>query len=168
MRIDTMWRRPGGGGKQYQTQEDKMRVTHGAIVAAAVLAAACDVGSGTIGISGVGGSGAATHLVFTVQPSTTHAGLAISPAIQVVAASASGATDPTFTNSVTMVLGTNPGGGTLSGTATIQAVSGVATFSNLSINNVGAGYTLVASTPTRTPVTSAAFTITATGPVAPR
>ena len=146
-----------------------MRVTHCAIVAAAVLAAACDAtGSGIIGISGVGGSGAATHLVFTVQPSTTRAGVAISPAIQVAAAASSGATDPTFTNSVTMALGTNPGGGTLSGTTTVQAVSGVATFSNLSINNVGAGYTLIASTPTRTPVSSTAFTITAAGPVAPR
>jgi hypothetical protein len=146
-----------------------MRVRHCTIVAAAVLAAACDAtGTGNIGISGVGGSGAATHLVFTVQPSTTHAGLAISPAIQVAAASSAGATDPTFTNSVTMALGTNPGGGSLSGTTTVQAVSGVATFSNLSINNAAAGYTLVASTPTRTPVSSAAFTITAPSPVAPR
>ena len=146
-----------------------MRMMHCAIVAAALVAAACDAtGSGNIGISGVGGSGSATHLVFTVQPSTTHAGLAISPAIQVAAASGAGATDPTFTNSVTMALGVNPGAGTLSGTTTVQAISGVATFSNLSINNAGAGYTLVASTPTRTPASSAAFTITAPSPVAPR
>lgn len=146
-----------------------MRVRHCAIVAATVLAAACDAtGTGNIGISGFGGSGTATHLVFTVQPSTTLAGVAITPAVQVAAANSSGATDPTFTNSVTVALGTNPGAGTLSGTTTVQAVSGVATFSNLSINNVGAGYTLTASTPTRTSATSAAFTITAATPVAPR
>jgi hypothetical protein len=146
-----------------------MRMRHHMIVAAAVLAAACDsTGTGNIGISGFGGSGAATHLVFTVQPSTTVAGAAIAPAIQVAAANGSGTTDPTFTNSVTVALGANPGSGTLSGTTTVQAVAGVATFSNLSINNPGAGYTLIASTPTRTSATSAAFTITAVTPAAPR
>jgi len=38
-----------------------------------------------------------------------------------------------------------PGGGTLSGTTTLSAVSGVATFSNLSIDKSGAGYTLTAA-----------------------
>ena len=41
-----------------------------------------------------------------------------------------------------MAIGTNPGGGTLSGTTTVAAVAGVATFSNLSINKAGTGYTL--------------------------
>ena len=37
------------------------------------------------------------------------------------------------------------GGGTLSGTTTVAAVGGVATFSNLSINKAGTGYTLTAA-----------------------
>jgi hypothetical protein len=147
-----------------------MRVRHQAMIAAAILAAACDLGTGTstIGISGFGGSGAATHLVFTVQPSNTVAGAAIAPAVQVAAANAAGSTDPTFVNSITVAIGANPGGGTLSGTTTVSAVAGVATFSNLTISNAGAGYTLIASTPTRTPATSAAFTVTTATPVAPR
>ena len=146
-----------------------MRARHCAIVAVAILAAACDsTGTSSIGISGFGGSGAATHLVFTVQPSNTVAGAAITPAVRVAAASSSGSTDPTFVNSVTVALGANPGGGTLSGTTTVSAVAGIATFSNLSISNAGAGYTLIASTPTRTPVTSAAFTVSTTTPVGPR
>src|SRR5690606_37365248 len=54
----------------------------------------------------------------------------------------------------------NPGGGTLSGTATATAVAGVASFSNLSINRSGVGYTLQA-TGTLTIATSIAFTISA-------
>ena len=38
-------------------------------------------------------------------------------------------------------LGANPGSGTLGGTLTVAAVNGVATFSNLSINKAGTGYT---------------------------
>ena len=44
-----------------------------------------------------------------------------------------------------MAIGTNPGGGTLSGTNPVAAVSGVATFANLSIDKAGNGYTLTAS-----------------------
>src|SRR5204862_4998609 len=52
-----------------------------------------------------------------------------------------------------------PGGGTLSGTATVSAVSGVATFSTLSIDKSGAGYTFTAASGALTGATSAAFTI---------
>ena len=51
----------------------------------------------------------------------------------------------TDTSSVTIAIGTNPGSGTLGGTLTVAAVNGVATFSNLSINKAGTGYTLTAS-----------------------
>ena len=146
-----------------------MRVRHQTMIAAAILAAACDAGTGTgtRGVSGFGGSGAATQLAFTVQPSNAIAGAAITPAVRVAAVSSAGSTDPSFANSVTVTIGANPGGGTLSGTTTVSAVAGVATFSNLSISSAGAGYTLIASTATRTPVTSAAFSITTATPVAP-
>ena len=65
---------------------------------------------------------------------------------------------------VTVAIGTNPSGGTLSGTKTVNAVAGVATFSGLSIDNIGTGYTLVASASGLTSGTSTAFDITSKGP----
>src|SRR6266550_2163971 len=55
-------------------------------------------------------------------------------------------------------------GGTLSGTTSVNAVNGVATFSTLSINNAGNGYTLTASASGLTGATSTAFNITAPPP----
>jgi hypothetical protein len=134
---------------------------HHAIVAAAVLTAACDAtGTSLLGITPFGGSGAATHLVLTVQPRNTVAGATITPAIQIRAAASAGTVDTTFINTVTVVLGANPGGATLSGSAAVPAVAGVATFSNLSINNAATGYTLIAAAPTLTSATSATFNVT--------
>ena len=64
---------------------------------------------------------------------------------------------------VTLAIASNPGGGTLSGTATATAVGGVATFSGLSIDKAGAGYTLQASDGALNG-TSAAFNIAAGAP----
>jgi hypothetical protein len=66
-----------------------------------------------------------------------------------------------FTGQVTVAIGTNPSGGTLSGTLQVNAVAGVATFSNLSINLAGTGYTLTASATGLTGATSNAFNVTA-------
>src|SRR5207245_10008679 len=88
---------------------------------------------------------AATQLSFNVQPSNTFAGAPITPAVQVTALDGQGNTATGFTGNVTVALGANPGSGTLSGTTTVAAVAGVATFPGLSINKVGTGYTLTAS-----------------------
>jgi hypothetical protein len=48
-------------------------------------------------------------------------------------------------DTITLSLGANPSGGTLSGTLTLTVVNGVATFSDLSIDLVGDGYTLHAT-----------------------
>ncbi len=67
----------------------------------------------------------------------------------------------TSTNLITLAIGNNPSGGTLSGTFTdVAAVGGRATFSDISIDLAGNGYTLVASTTGLTPATSAPFNIT--------
>src|SRR5439155_3692685 len=105
-------------------------------------------------------AGGATHQVFAVQPSNATAGAAIAPAIQLTAEDAQGNTDPSFTGNVTVALGTNPGGGTLSGTTTVAAVNGVAAFSTLTVNRTGTGYTLAASASGLSGNTSAAFNIT--------
>src|SRR5205085_8922579 len=88
---------------------------------------------------------AATQLTFTGQPTPAVAGVAISPAVQVVAQDALGNTLTSFNGTVTVVLASNPGGDTLSGTKAVAAQNGVATFADLSVTRVGAGYTLQAS-----------------------
>src|SRR5207248_2626643 len=109
------------------------------------------------------GAGAAAKLAFTVQPSNTAAGAAITPAVQVAVQDAQGNTVTTATTSITLAIGTNPASGTLSGTTTVAAVSGVATFSNLSIDKAGTGYTLNASATGLTGATSSAFNVVAPG-----
>src|SRR2546423_5834941 len=88
------------------------------------------------------------------------AGHQISPAVKVRALDALGNPVPSFTGSVRIAAGNNPGGATLSGTTPVAAVSGVATFFDLSLNKTGTGYTLTASASGFAPVTSAAFDIT--------
>jgi hypothetical protein len=105
--------------------------------------------------------GAATHLVFTLQPSNTTAGQPITPAVQVTAVDASGNADAGFTGPVTVAIAANPGGGTLSGTTTLVPEKGIATFSTLSIDKAGTGYRLSATAGALTPATSVAFTIVA-------
>ncbi|HET8922410.1 MAG TPA: Ig-like domain repeat protein [Candidatus Acidoferrum sp.] len=82
-------------------------------------------------------------LVFTVQPSNTGVGLTMTPAVRVSAQDSSNTTLLSFTGGITLSIGSGPG--TLSGTTTQNAVSGVATFGDLSINKVANGYTLVVS-----------------------
>src|SRR5258708_21769146 len=91
------------------------------------------------------GVGAASKLVFTVQPSTAAAGAAIAPPVQVAVQDGVGNTVTTATTSITVAIGTNPAGGTLAGTTTVAAVSGVATFSTLSLNKPPTPYPLTPS-----------------------
>src|SRR3989454_4494726 len=85
--------------------------------------------------------------------------MAITPAVEVTAQDAGGNTATGFTGNITVAIGTNPSTGTLSGTKTVAAVAGVATFSGLSIDKAGTGYTLTATGAGST--TSTAFNITA-------
>src|SRR5204863_790460 len=104
--------------------------------------------------------GVASQLAFTVQPGSTTAGATIAPALDVTALDAQGNTATAFSGNVTVAIVSNPGGGTLSGTTTVAAASGVATFSTLSINKAGAGYTLIAAASGLNGATSAGFNIT--------
>src|SRR5437667_175579 len=71
-------------------------------------------------------AGTATQLVFNVQPSTTTAGTAITPAVEVTAQDASGNTASGFTGNVTVAIGTNQIGGASGGENTEGAVAGAA------------------------------------------
>jgi probable HAF family extracellular repeat protein len=104
----------------------------------------------------------ATQLIFSVQPSTTSQGATISPAVHVTALDKNGKLAEGYRQNVTVAIGTNPPAGTLAGTKTVTAVHGVATFSDLSIDKIGSGYTLRA-TSLKLAATSAAFTIAANG-----
>src|SRR5438034_985734 len=109
----------------------------------------------------VTGPDKATRLLFTIQPTSTVAGLPITPAVQVTAQDARGNPAAGFTGNVTVALGTNPAGGTLSGSTTVAAVAGVATFSTLSIDRVGSGYSFSAAATGLSSTTSATFAVTA-------
>jgi alpha-tubulin suppressor-like RCC1 family protein len=105
---------------------------------------------------------APSMLSFEVQPSTTGSGQLITPAVQVAVQDLERDTVENASASVTVGIGTNPSGGTLAGTTTVAVVNGVATFSTLSIDNPGTGYTLTASSVGLNSAGSAAFNVGST------
>jgi len=111
--------------------------------------------------------GPAELLMVTIQPPSTVAagsGFAVTVKDEYV----SGPVDTAFNGSVTIALGTNPGGSSsaLGGTVTVAAVNGVATFPGLTLNNAGNGYTLQISGNGLTTTTNA-FDVTSVIPPPP-
>ena len=102
---------------------------------------------------------AGVALLFVQQPSNAAAAVAIAPAVTVKIVD-SGGNQVSSTANVTIAIGTNAGGGTLSGTLTHAAVAGLATFNDLSIEKSGTGYTLHATSAGLTAATLSAFNIT--------
>jgi hypothetical protein len=101
----------------------------------------------------------ATHLAVTTQPpASVPAGSSFGLAVS--------AEDPNgnlltgFSGSVTLALASNPGGSTLGGTLTVNAVDGVATFSGLTLDRTGNGYALLATAAGLTPATIGPFSVT--------
>ena len=125
-------------------------------VTATDTATASITGSATVAVT----PAVADHLVFLQQPTDTPAGQTISPVIvEVVDAFGNVETDDN-SDTITLSIGANPGGGTLGGTLTVAVVNGIATFSDLSIDQAGDGYTLHAATAGLADADSAAFAIT--------
>jgi hypothetical protein len=87
---------------------------------------------------------APAQLVFAQQPTTAIAGSALSPSLVVKVEDAFGNVVTSNSSTVTLGLADAPTGGTLTGTASIKAVKGVATFSGLSLKVPGA-YTIKAT-----------------------
>lgn len=104
-------------------------------------------------------------LEFVQQPTTTKAGLAISPAVTVRVIDVNGRPVNGSTLAITIGFDHNAGGGTISGTTTVNAVDGVATFTDLSINKTGNAYRLAAQAQSVTSAVSNNFNITAADPV---
>ncbi len=103
---------------------------------------------------------APAKVVITSQPPTvvtagTNFGLIIE------AVDSHGTLDNNFNGLVTLSLAGNPLHGTLGGVVTVQAVNGFATFSGLTLNRAGAGYSLKASSGSATTTTTKAIAVTA-------
>ena len=101
------------------------------------------------------------HPFFIQQPANTVAGSTITPPVTVqILDTSDNPVNATF--AVTITLGNNPSGATLSGTKTVSAVNGLATFNDLSIDKAGS-YRLTASGQifSATTTNSNQFTITA-------
>jgi streptogramin lyase len=105
--------------------------------------------SGAIGVVNL------THLVITTPPpSTATAGTGFG--FTVKAENSSGVVDTQFNGNVTVALASSPGGAltTLPGKSlTVAAINGVATFSGLTLDTVGAQYTLQATSNAADPPT---------------
>ena len=115
------------------------------------------------GGGGGGGGSVPTKLNFYVQPSTVALNGTITPAVQVKIYDQYGNFMSSATNSVTIAIGYDPSGSaTLSGTKTVSASCGIAYFSNLSIDQTGLGFTLVASSSGLTSATSNGFVVGST------
>lgn len=121
----------------------------------------------TAAVQGVPGNASLTvnqdaeQLVFITNPGNGTAGAALSPAIQVEVQDADGNRVAASEAAVTLALAT--GTGVLSGTHTVNAVNGVATFSGMWLDKVGS-YTLSATSSGMVAATSVSFAIAAGPP----
>lgn len=116
--------------------------------------------------SGVGAAwvfvSSATQLAFGQQPTITSAGALMAPAVTVQLQDAGG--NPVAVGGVIVTMALSSGTGTLSGTLSqVTNTSGLASFSDLSVNLIGAKQ-LTASCPGRASAVSISFTIMAAAP----
>jgi hypothetical protein len=113
--------------------------------------------TGTITISPT----TASQLVLEQAPSSGIAGQALG-SMNVAVEDAFGNVVTSDTSTVTVVVATGPGGFTAGSTASVAAVSGVATFSNLTLNTAGS-YTLSVSDGGLTGATTGTITVSPAG-----
>ena len=105
---------------------------------------------------------AATQLVITQQPPATVK--VSSPfALKASIADAYGNVVTTASGTVSVAFANNPTGATLGGTLTVAVSQGVASFTNLTINKIGSGYTLRVSSSGLTSATSNPINVTKNG-----
>lgn len=116
------------------------------------LVRAVSNGNGTITASVNGVSGlisvtveqVASEVVFPDSPDDSSVDQPLGT-IEVQLVDSNGHTATNFTESIAVSIGENPRGGSLAGQLTRTALEGVTTFTDLSLDEAGAGYTLVAT-----------------------
>jgi len=91
--------------------------------------------------------------------SHTEALTPLTPAPQVAVIDSAGRIVTASSEAITVTLGDNPGGAVLSGTTTVNAVNGIATFTDLRISRAAVGYTLIASSGALASSTSTPFAV---------
>ena len=101
----------------------------------------------------------ASRLSFTVQPSNVMTDASITPAVEVTVFDGLGRAAHAFAADIAISITTNPGGATLAGAAKTSAVSGVARFTDLSLDRPGSGYRLTAAAAGLQSATSAGFSV---------
>ncbi|MCO5169498.1 MAG: FG-GAP-like repeat-containing protein [Planctomycetes bacterium] len=148
--------RTTAGAPAQATFNDLRFDTPGAYTLWALVGGLPPVESASFTITGAPASG---RLVVTsaAQPPVA-AGALLAP-ITVELRSLDGGLQTAATHPVTLVLGKNPGGGTLRGTLTVNAVAGVATFDAVRIFEKGGGYTLTALSGGYLSATTAPFNV---------
>ena len=117
------------------------------------------VTQGASGVAAIEVAQAVAQLTFAKQPTVALIGSPIQPAVQVAVEDARGNRVEAGVSAVTLALGEHPSGATLEGTTTQSPMEGVATFSDLSLDRAGVGYTLVASLASVPDVASARFDV---------
>ncbi len=156
---------PGGGtlgGTLTATATDGVATFSGLSLTTAATGYTLGVSGGGFGIGTTSAfavtPAAATQIVVTSQPPSS---VATNTAFTVVATIEDqyGNVVTSANNSVTVSLGSNPGGSTLGGTTTATAVDGVVTFSALKLNKKGKGYTLRLASAGLTGATTSAFNV---------
>src|SRR5271157_853557 len=101
---------------------------------------------------------ALSSLMVTTQPPNI-VGLDNKFDVQVSAEYSNGNVETSFNGPVTIAVDNNPGGATLGGTLTVNAVNGVADFPDLTLNKAGSGYTLKATSAGLTSVDTGSFSV---------
>jgi len=119
---------------------------------------------GSAASRGSGGPPAATHMIFLTQPSDAAAGAKIMPPVRVAAQDDQDRVVTTFSGTISIAIGHNGsllGNAQLGGTKNVAAVNGIATFTDLSIDQPGVSdYTLVVSSSPLAGAQSAPFKVT--------
>jgi hypothetical protein len=88
-----------------------------------------------------------TQLAFVIQPSAAGAYDPITPSVAVVVLDSAGHATNGYAAFITISLDSNPRGGHIHGDRSLAPTRGYSTFTELSIDSVASGYTLIASAP---------------------
>jgi hypothetical protein len=109
-------------------------------------------------------AGPAARLRFDVAPSTAEATAPITPPVVVSVTDTADNVVTTATNAITVALNGGPATATLGGTTTRNATAGSATFSDLHVDVIGTGYSMVATSSPLASATSTPFSIVTQAP----